>query len=434
MRFRSRRLPALALAGVLLLVLVGCSGGGGSGSKTVTLTLWSWLPNFQDEVTLFQKAHPNIKVRLVNAGQGTPQYTKLRTALKAGSGAPDVVQIEFQYLPTFSTPGYLVDLAQYGANDIKGQYADWTWSQVSQGGKVYAIPWDSGPMGLLYRKDIFDRYKLQVPTTWQQFAEQARKLHQANPKLYLTDMPLNEPGMLIGLMWQAGARPFAVSGTNVTISMNSPAVIKVLDFWGGLIKEGVVASQPDFTNDWYAGLSKGTYASWVTAAWGPVFLQGQAANTSGKWRAAPMPQWSATDNASANWGGSTLAVTKQSKHPKEAAQLAMWLMNDQAPTKTYVTKQFLFPTQRPILDSDWFAEQPYAFYGEQKVNQVFIEASKHVATDFQWSPFQDYVFSQMTDLLGQASQGKLGFGDVPRKLQDNLVSYANSQGFKAAGA
>jgi multiple sugar transport system substrate-binding protein len=68
------------------------------------------------------------------------------------------------------------------------------------------------------------------------------------------------------------------------------------------------------------------------------------------------------------------------------------------------------------------------------VNQVFIEASKHVATDFQWSPFQDYVFSQMTDLLGQASQGKLGFGDVPRKLQDNLVSYANSQGFKAAGA
>ena len=181
MRFRSRRLPALALAGVLLLVLVGCSGGGGSGSKTVTLTLWSWLPNFQDEVTLFQKAHPNIKVRLVNAGQGTPQYTKLRTALKAGSGAPDVVQIEFQYLPTFSTPGYLVDLAQYGANDIKGQYADWTWSQVSQGGKVYAIPWDSGPMGLLYRKDILDRYKLQVPTTWQQFAEQARKLHQANP-------------------------------------------------------------------------------------------------------------------------------------------------------------------------------------------------------------------------------------------------------------
>lgn len=433
MRFRSRRLPALAL-GVLLLVLAGCSGGGGSGSKTVTLTLWSWLPNFQDEVTLFQNAHPNIKVRLVNAGQGTPQYTKLRTALKANSGAPDVVQIEFQYLPTFSTPGYLVDLTPYGANDLKDQYADWTWSQVSQGGKVYAIPWDSGPMGLLYRKDIFDRYKLKVPTTWQEFADQARKLHQANPKVYLTDMPLNEPGMLLGLLWQAGARPFSVDGTNVTISMNTPEVTKVLEFWGGLIKEGVVASQPDFTNDWYAGLSKGTYASWITAAWGPVFLQGQAANTSGKWRAAPMPQWSPTDNASANWGGSTLAVTKQSKHPKEAAQLAMWLMSDQAPTKTYVTKQFLFPTQRPILDSAWFADQTYQFYGGQKVNQVFIEASKHVTTDFQWSPFQDYVFSQMTDLLGQASQGKLGYGDVPKKLQDVLVNYANSQGFKAAGA
>jgi multiple sugar transport system substrate-binding protein len=36
----------------------------------VELTLWSWLPNFQDQVDMFEAAHPNIKVKLVNAGQG----------------------------------------------------------------------------------------------------------------------------------------------------------------------------------------------------------------------------------------------------------------------------------------------------------------------------------------------------------------------------
>jgi len=51
---------------------------------------------------------------------------------------------------------------------IKNDFVPWTWSQVSQGDKVYAIPQDSGPMGLLYRTDIFAQYHLPVPTTWAQ--------------------------------------------------------------------------------------------------------------------------------------------------------------------------------------------------------------------------------------------------------------------------
>ena len=63
-------------------------------------------------------------------------------------------------------------------------------------------------MGLLYRKDIFDKYHLAVPTTWAQYAQEAATLHRANPKIYMTDIPPNDPGEFFGLMWQAGARPF----------------------------------------------------------------------------------------------------------------------------------------------------------------------------------------------------------------------------------
>jgi ABC-type glycerol-3-phosphate transport system substrate-binding protein len=52
--------------------------------ERVELVLWSWLPNFQAQVDLFQAAHPRIKVKLVNAGQGNDEYTKLRAGLKAG--------------------------------------------------------------------------------------------------------------------------------------------------------------------------------------------------------------------------------------------------------------------------------------------------------------------------------------------------------------
>src|SRR2546423_14460383 len=113
MRRPRRRLllTSLALAGACLAAVIPALAVGGEKRAPVTLTFWSWVPHLQDEVDLFNKTHPDIQVRLVNAGQGADEYQKLRTALKAGSGAPDVVQVEFQYIPTFTIIKGLVDIS-----------------------------------------------------------------------------------------------------------------------------------------------------------------------------------------------------------------------------------------------------------------------------------------------------------------------------------
>ena len=419
-----------ALAGAYALGgLAGC-GGGESAGGAVELTLWAWLPDMQLQVDMFEKAHKNIKVKLVNAGQGEDEYEKLRTALKAGSGAPDVVHMEFQYIPTFRQIDGLADISEYGANDLKNDYAPWTWGQVSDGDAVYSMPWDSGPMALLYRKDVFDEYGLEVPRTWDQFAQQAEKLHNANPELYLADFTPEDGGWLTGLMWQAGARPFEVEGTKISIELNSPEIERLTEYWGDLVERGVVATKPGFTNEWYRSLAKGTYATWVTAAWGPVFLEGVAGESKGKWRAAPLPQWEEGAQESSNWGGSTLAVTTQSEHPEEAAELAMWLTHDPKPTKLYTTKQFLFPVLKDLLNSPEFKNDKSDFYGGQAVNSVFVEASKHVDTGFEFSPFQDYVYTQLTEQYGAAVSGDVEFAQVPDNLQDKVSSFAKQQGFK----
>jgi multiple sugar transport system substrate-binding protein len=60
----------------------GGSGGGSSASATAvsqsaidkamttptTLTFWTWVPDIADEVALFEKKYPAIKVNVVNAG------------------------------------------------------------------------------------------------------------------------------------------------------------------------------------------------------------------------------------------------------------------------------------------------------------------------------------------------------------------------------
>ena len=425
------RLGAVSLVVGLLAMLSGCSSSA-SSSGPVTLTFWSWVPHLQKEVSMFEKSHPDINVKLVNAGQGADEYTKLRTALKAQSGAPDVVQIEFQYLPTFEQIGALADLSKYGADKLASDYVPWTWDQVTKGSAVYAIPQDSGPMGLLYRKDIFDRYHLSVPKTWSEFAHEAAKLHEANPDIFLTDFAANDAGWFNGLIWQAGARPFDVNGTSVRIDMDSASTLKVADYWGKLVEQHLVATDPDFTNAWYSGFNKDKYATWITAAWGPVFLAGFAGKTSGKWQAAPLPQWSPGESVSANWGGSTDAVTTQSEHPKEAAELAIWINHDEKSATMLNEKSSLFPTLQSVLGDPSFTTQKLSFYGGQQVNKVFIESSQNVDLGFQWSPFQDYVYSQMTDQLGGAINGKTSFSDSIHQLQSNLVSYAKQQGFKVS--
>jgi multiple sugar transport system substrate-binding protein len=421
-------IAALALVTCMVAPL-GAPGSAAAPAKApVTLTFWTWVPNIQTEVNLFQKSHPGITVHVVNAGQGAPEYTKLRTALKAGSGAPDVVQIEFQYLPTFELTGKLVDLSRYGAGSLKDKFVPWTWSQVSQGSKVYAIPQDSGPMGLLYRKDIFDKYHLAVPTTWTQYAQEAATLHKANPKVYMTNIPPNNAGSFFGLMWQAGARPFKVNGTTVAIALNSAAARKVATYWGDLVKAKEVQTTADFTPPWYAAIANGTYASWVTAAWGPVFLAGLASKTAGKWRAAALPQWTAGAHVSGNWGGSSNAVTTQSTHPKEAAQLAVWLNSDPQSAMMLAQKQFLFPVLKSVL-YDPKLNTPVSFYGGQRVFSIFVESSRHVDTSFQWSPFQDYVYSQWSNDIGAAINGKGTFAQAMDRLQTEVSSYAKNQGF-----
>ncbi|GGW69953.1 extracellular solute-binding protein [Streptomyces galilaeus] len=448
----SRRLFLTTTGALSLGAALTACGGDSGGSPAATepvgqadidkamrtpteLTFWTWVPDIAKEVALFEKKYPAVKVKVVNAGQGTPQYTKLRTALKAGSGAPDLVQIEYQAIPTFTITDSLLDLRPYGAAALKERFVDWTWSQVSgSGGEVWAIPQDTGPMGMLYRQDIFDEHGIEVPTTWDEFAAAARKLHKADPDVYLTNLAANQPAAWHGLQWQAGAKPYASSGkSDITISVDDAASRKLGEYWGGLAKEGVIGVEPDFTDAWYAALNKGKYATWITAAWGPVFLSGSAKATAGKWRAAPLPQWDAAKPSSGNWGGSTTAVIRAGKNPIAAAVFAQFLNSDPASARMFATEQFFFPATKALLTDAEFIGQTPSFYGGQKVNQLFAGIGSTVDADFQWPPFLDQTATDWTETVGKSLADRT---DTVRALgtwQSRLTTYAKGQGFTVKG-
>jgi multiple sugar transport system substrate-binding protein len=396
------------------------------------LTFWTWVPDIEQEVALFEEAYPAIDVTVVNAGQGEPQYTKLRTALQAGSGAPDAVQIEFQYIPTFTVTDSLLDLRPYGAEELADQFVEWTWGQVTgENGEVWAIPQDSGPMGMLYRQDIFDEHGITPPETWDEFAEAARQLHEADPNVYLTNIAPNQNGTWMGFLWQAGAEPFSSTAPDqVTINVNDDISKQVAEYWGGLVQEGVVSADTDFTDAWYQALNTGKYATWLTAAWGPVFLTSSAASTSGLWRAAPLPQWEAGEQVSGNWGGSTTAVIKTTENPIVAAKFAEFLNTDPEPATMFATQQFLFPVTTAVLEDPEFLGQKPEFYGGQEVNALFAEISNTVDTEFTWPPFLDQAVTDWDETVGKSLADATDTVAALDEWQERLVTYAENQGFQ----
>jgi multiple sugar transport system substrate-binding protein len=132
---------------------------------------------------------------------------------------------------------------------------------------------------------------------------------------------------------------------------------------------------------------------------------------------------------SGNWGGSTSAVTAKTKYPEAAAALAIFLNSDEQSTKLLASKQFLFPATKAMLADPAFIDQKVPFYGGQQVNRIFADISATVSTDFEWSPFQDYVYSSSNDTLGKALTARQDLGPAVQKWQDSVVEYAKKQGF-----
>jgi multiple sugar transport system substrate-binding protein len=443
---RAAQLGTLALAAGLLLSACGSSSDaspGGSAQpipqssidaalKTKTsITFWTWVPDIENEVKAFEQAYPDITVQVVNQGQGADYYTKLQSAIKAGSGAPDVAQVEYPHIASLQLKKSLLDLAPYGAGDLQKDFVPNAWDLVTSGSSVYGIPQDSGPLGLLYRTDLLKAAGVEVPTTWDDFATAAAKVHQKNPKQYLTNLAPSNGSAFIGLLQQNGVDAFSYDGKQtVKIDLDSDAAKKVVDYWGGLVSSGVVSTDPDFTNDWYSGLASGRYASWVSAAWGPTFLQGTAAKTSGKWRASELPQWTAGAHASGNVGGSADSVLASSQHKIAAAEFVQWLNHDQKTTLDFATKQFLFPTTTAALNDPAFSDQKSDFYGGQQVNKVFAGISAQLDSPSGSVPFIDNVYDLFNTTLGKAfADGGTGVDAALTAWQDQVVAYAKAQGF-----
>ncbi|GHS85427.1 sugar ABC transporter substrate-binding protein [Actinomycetota bacterium] len=434
-------LRVAAVVAATALVVAGCSSDGdsttGSDDQTgsgdggvVNLNFWTWAPNMDQVVDIWNASHPDIQVTVNKQDGGDAAVTKLLTAVKAGSGAPDLMQAEYQKIPTLVSADALADISGELDAGIADHFPTGVWNAVTLGGDaVYAVPQDSGPMEFYYRADVFDQLGLAVPTTWDEYADVAAQLHAADPTKYLGTFSAADAGWFTGLAQQAGASWWGIDGDAWTVSIDDAATLKVADYWGGLVESGVIDNKPMYTPEWNAALNDGTQVGWLSAIWAPGVLAGNAADTAGLWKMAPLPQWDADNPATGNWGGSATAVTKQSTHVAEATEFLTWLNTDQEAVNALVSISGIYPADIPG-QAEALANPPEFFSNQPDFYELAGQIAQ-TAGSFTFGPNVNVAFSAYNDEFGKATEAKSAsaFTDAVEAMQTATIDDLKNTGF-----
>jgi multiple sugar transport system substrate-binding protein len=403
--------------------------GGGSGCKSsdVKLTVWAWVPGFSRDAALYNKTHSGVCVTVQNIGAGSAEYVKIADALKAGTGAPDVAEIEYAELPSFEITKSLVNQAQYGAAKYQGDFAKWAWSDVTNGSDIWSMPMDAGPLAFYYNSKLMAKYGLKPPTTYAQMASEAATLKKKDPSAFFTSIDLTDIQTWVGLMAQDGAFPFAYKGgKNVTINFTGPKQMAWAKYWQNLIDAKEVNTPTG--NTALEDRDKGIDAAWLAPAWGPSYFAPDVKQTEGDWRSAALPQWQAGANVQAVVACSTLATFTQSQHPQQAAEFAQWATTQPSSWKVLVTPpSSLFPTYLPEANATSFQDITVPESGTSHPNVAWAQAETGIQAQ-EWPPFLTAALTDSTTFSG-VDNGTQTIAAALQKYQSQLVAYAKSEGF-----
>ena len=239
-----KSLTGVAVAALALTTLAACgsdddggSGDGGDGGpESADIRVWlngtdtpqearDWLKE------TFEDQNPGSTLT-IEQQEWDGLVEKLTTALSSESETPDVVEIGNTQAPTFTSAGAFSpltdELDDLGGDDLLPGFVE----GATVDGETYAVPYYAGSKYIFYRKDLFEKAGLEVPTTLDEFVQAAITLKEENPK------PANFSGFWFpgqdwrngaAFVWAAGGDLATDDGGEWTGALSSPESVAGLE-------------------------------------------------------------------------------------------------------------------------------------------------------------------------------------------------------------
>ncbi|WP_242004486.1 ABC transporter substrate-binding protein [Brachyspira aalborgi] len=343
------------------------------------ITVWAWnvaAKALVESAKSFNQKYPKIKVNVQEYGLAQNVYERYSVILSSGVGVPDIIQIESDYVQTFAEtyPQYFFDMNGY--IDIEGKVDP---SKISTSydseGKLVSIPWDSGPVVMFYREDLFNQAGIDINSiiTFEDYISAGKKLKEKFPNITMTGLPFTQDENLFRCLLVANKSYYLNNKGEITVA--SSKAIETLQMIKRLIDEGVAKN----TINWDGGIvanKNGELASWIMGGWWGGTIKDQMPEMKGKWKIAPIPAFPDGARASSS-GGAGLSITA-SEPIKQAAALEFIkesLMNVDNQLMMY-EKYSLFPSYLPTYDDERFLKSD-DYFGDD-FNKILADVTKEI--------------------------------------------------------
>ncbi len=357
-----------------------------SAKPSGKIVVWGWeyiQKSLEGNMEAFQAEYPDIEVEF-QISATADLYQKMLLGLSAGGeGLPDVAAVETSNLAQFVDVGGLMDITDKVAA-YKNKMNAYKWADASKNGKIYAMPWDSGPVALYYRTDVFEKAGLpsdpegvsDLLKTWDDYYAVAKTIKEKTGAFMLQESQEKPTGRNFEkLLWQQGAFYFDETGVPL---LNSPEAVKSMTFITELVKSGLADNTEEWTQPWYDGLSNGTVATIIGASWMGGFLTSWIApDAVGLWKVVPLPTWAGSTNSGSNDGGSNLVISDTSENKEAAwAYVEFMLGREESQINAYKSMD-AFPSLETTYTDEFFDEE-IEYFGNQKVRRVFANSVSQI--------------------------------------------------------
>ncbi|NLM97043.1 MAG: extracellular solute-binding protein [Halanaerobiaceae bacterium] len=387
----------LNLALTLLFVLTV-----GSGVSLVkageTISFWNFFTgpdgnNMKNLVEAFNKTNPKYPIQNITMASGD-LYQKIPTVVNSGTGVPDLCIVDVARIPMFYAQGLLEPvepILEMYPEINKDNYRDAVWRTGTFDGIQYSVPLDMGVTGLVYNKDLVDKYAPGVLDDNVVTIDEIMEIIPKAKKDGIITLPVSffTYEMALSLMTQKGGSLFAEDG--VTPTLNNPELIEAYETLAKIQEAGGGSMQGDDNlNLFINGMS--------------IFVH------TGVW------DYNAINQAkNLNWGMTNTIAYSPDKvvNYANSNQFILLKSNERSEEKLKVIADFLnfvrentlewarsgqVPASRSADNETEFKERPAYFYvsSPEIENTIVFRSFKYggIADDAVWSNHMDTIWGE----------------------------------------
>jgi ABC-type glycerol-3-phosphate transport system substrate-binding protein len=374
----------IGLAVILTFVLGACGGGTSSSGVKIDekspITVWIDAARVPAK-DAYLATHPD-KANLVNFELVDRATLSAKVLLfnNTGSGWPDVVFAEPNLVMNVADAAhnFPMDLTPYVDKKIIDAFVPGSLDPCyTSDKKLLCLRNDLAPLILWYNKPLMDQFGYTIPTTWEEFQALSDKLAAEHPGYVMG----SAGNIGVHFLWPSGC-PIAnqISVGKVQININDPKCLRAVNLVQHMLDNGTLSKYDQFDPKYIEIANNNKILMQEDAAWMGDYVFGGKPDsayykTADHQLAAALPlKWAdETKIITGAWGGSAWTVSRHTKNPRLAVDVAIYMTTDIPVGKLVGTMPAYGPSvdewQKGMDTNPLYAMNPY---------KIMVEATGYV--------------------------------------------------------